>query len=61
MAITGTQLQHPMSWALSKCSGKYLLLKHHFILVLALRNGGKVTKFSIKREMIKMLNKKRSD
>lgn len=54
MAITGTQLQHPMSLALGKCSGKHLLLKHHFILVLALRNGGKVTKFSIKREMIKI-------
>lgn len=37
-----------------KCSGKHLLLKHHFTLVLALRNGGKVTKFSIKKEMIKI-------
>lgn len=54
MAITGTQLRHPMSLAFGKCSGKHLLLKHHFMLVLALRNGGKVTKLSIKREMIKI-------
>ena len=54
VAITGTQLQHLMSLALGKCSGKHLLLENHSILVLALRNGGRVTKFSIKRKVIKI-------
>lgn len=54
VAIPGTQLQHLMSFALGKCSGKHLLLENHSLLVPALRNGGRVTEFSIKRKMIKV-------
>lgn len=41
-------------WPLVNCGGKHTLLEHLSIIVLALRNGGRDTRFSIKRKLIEI-------